>query len=81
MISGGAYRSIAQFAAAVTPDDTHQLDSESMLFVGTGGDVAVVTVGGNTVTFSNVGDGDILPVAVKKVMSTNTTASDIVALW
>lgn len=68
-------------AFAVTPSDSTILGGVRALFVGTGGNVAVVTPGRTTaVTFANVGDGTILPVRCSKVMSTNTTASGIVAL-
>lgn len=74
-------RNIPGHAAAITADDTHHLDATSCLYVGTGGDVAVYTEEGETVTFANVPSGTFMPIAVIKVMDTNTTASDIVALW
>lgn len=52
------------------------------LYVGTGGDVAVVTAAGDTVTFINVPDGAILPVRVTQVLATGgTTASNFVGIW
>lgn len=72
----------AAYAAAVTPSDTVDLTSEARaLFVGTGGNVRVLTVGGDTVTFNAVPAGTTLPVRVKRVYATSTTASNIVALW
>lgn len=56
------------------------------IYVGTGGDVAVMPADqeGKTspaaVTFKNVPAGTVLPIQVVKVMSTNTTASDMVGL-
>jgi hypothetical protein len=50
-----------------------------VLFVGSGGDVDVVTAGGDTVTFS-VQSGSFLPVHVVRVL-TGTSANKIIALW
>lgn len=78
--------SVAARVRLVTPSDTTdlQLDSSGYpraLYVGTTGNVAVVAVGDTAaVTFTAVPVG-WFPVAVKKVMSTNTTASTIVALY
>jgi len=69
---------IGDKAVDVTPDDDAVLES-GVLFVGTGGDVAVRTIGGNEVTFKNVADGSILYVMVDKVMEA-TTAEDIIIL-
>jgi hypothetical protein len=52
----------------------------SVLYVGVGGDVSVVTAGGDTVTFAGVQSGSFLPVHVIRVL-TSTSASKIVALW
>lgn len=52
----------------------------SGLYIGGLGDVAVVTSNGETVTFSAVPVGTILPITVKQVMSTNTTATLILGL-
>ena len=65
-------------AFSVTPSDATVLAFEA-LYIGTTGNVAVVTNGGTTITFSNVPVG-ILPIRGTKVMSTNTTASNIVGL-
>jgi hypothetical protein len=51
-----------------------------VLYVGTGGDLDVVTVAGNEVTLANVQDGAFIPIQVLKVLS-SSTASDILALW
>jgi hypothetical protein len=71
-----------QHAAAVTPDDNTDLaTSARALWVGTGGNVALVTVGGETVTITSVPSGSILPVRCSRVKATGTTATGIVALW
>ena len=53
----------------------------AVLYVGTAGNVRVLTSGGDDVTFTAVQAGSFLPVNVIKVYDTSTTASDILALW
>ena len=53
----------------------------AVLYIGTGGDVKVDTVSGDTVTFKNLADGSVLAVQVKKVYNTGTDAADIIALY
>lgn len=68
-------------AVAVTPSDSADLAGVRALFVGGAGNVAVTPVNsGTAVTFVGVTAGQILPVRARRVMSTNTTATDIVAL-
>lgn len=70
----------ASRAAAVTPNDAADLAAHARaLWVGGLGDVSVVTVGGDTVTFAAV--SGLLPVRVKRVRTTGTTATGIVAVW
>lgn len=72
----------AAYATAVTPSDSTDLTRTTRaLYIGTGGNVNIDTMDGSTVLFSNVPDGSILPVRVKRVRSTSTTASNIVALF
>jgi hypothetical protein len=52
-----------------------------VLYIGTGGNLRVLTASGQDVTFTNVLGGTFLPVQILKVFSTNTTASGFVALW
>lgn len=52
-----------------------------VLYIGTGGSLRVLTVAGQDVLFTGVLGGTFLPVQVLKVFSTNTTASNLVALW
>jgi len=70
----------ASYAAAVTPnDDTDLPTATRALYVGTAGNLAIVTVGGSIVTL--VGAGGWLPVRVSRVLATGTTAGDIIAVW
>jgi len=67
---------------AITPDDGANLaDFGAVLFIGTGGDVKVDTIAGDTLVFKNIADGSVLPVQVKKVYATGTVADDIIALY
>lgn len=52
-----------------------------VLYIGTGGNLRVLTASGQDVLFTGVLGGTFLPVQVLKVFSTNTTAGDLVALW
>ena len=78
----------ANEATAITKSDT--FDSTTILngaalYVGTGGNVAVVMQGvagslSNDVIFKNVPSGTFLPIAVDFLCSTGTTASDILKI-
>lgn len=69
-------------AGAVTTSDSTNLSSFARaLYVGVGGNIAAVMPNDDVVTFSNVPTGTILPVRVKRVNATNTTATNIVALF
>jgi hypothetical protein len=78
-------------AAAVTPSDTTNIPSVStengsgnngcVLYVGGGGNLKVLTVGNDEVTFVNIQDGSFIPIQVLRVYATGTTATNIVAIW
>lgn len=87
-----AYQKLqAERAALVTPSDTVNIpfvggDTATnnwpcVLYVGGTGNIRVMTAGGDDVVFSGVPAGTFLPVQVIRVYSTNTTATNIVALW
>lgn len=70
-------------AVAVTPADGSDLalTGTRALYIGVTGDVKVDTLGGDTgIVFKAVPVG-VLYVAVKRVYSTGTTATNIVALY
>lgn len=75
----GAVIAPAGDAFAVTPSDTTQLKANA-LYVGGAGNVAVVTEAGSTVTFTGVPAGTVLPIRVRQVLSSNTTATTILGL-
>lgn len=67
---------------AVTPNDSTALSGGPCraLWVGTAGNVAVIADGDSSaVTLVNV--SGLVPIEARLVMSTNTTASDIVAIY
>lgn len=71
-------------AAVVTPSDTVPLPQLSrFIFVGTaGGAISVIMAGDDTaVVLDAIPAGTLLPLCVKQVKATGTTATDIVALW
>ena len=68
-------------AVAVTPHDSTNLDQETRgLYVGVSGDVVAI-IGGVAITFTAMAAGIIHPIAVTRVNSTNTTATNIVAIY
>lgn len=72
----------ADNAAAITPNDGVDLTNIARaLYIGTGGDVKITTAGGDTVTLNDVQGGSILPIRTKRVFSTGTTASNMVAIY
>ena len=69
-------------AVSITADDNADLNIiGAVIFVGTGGNLSVVTVSGDTVIYKNLPDAYILPVQVRRVNSTNTTATDLIAQY
>lgn len=69
-------------AVAVTKSDVTVYSPElAALFVGGAGDVNVVTVGGQTTKFVGVLANTLLPVRVTQVLSTGTSATNIVGLY
>lgn len=87
-----AYQKLqASRAALVTPSDTLNIPNISaengrgnngcVLYVGTEGNLRVLTAGGDDVVFTNLASGSFLPVNVLRVFLTNTTAADILSLW
>ncbi len=71
----------AGHAEAVTPHDSTNFAREMEgLYIGVGGNVVVVLPSDTAITFVGVPAGAILPVRCKRVNSTSTTATNIVAL-
>lgn len=71
----------AHNAFVITKSDTTVFPAHAdAIYVGGAGDVAVRTVRGTTLTFSGMQAGSVLPVRCDMVMSTNTTATNLVGL-
>lgn len=72
----------AEHAIEVTPNDSADLAVECRaLYIGADGNVQVDMVGGETVTFIGLKGGTVYPIRVARVYSTDTTATDIIALY
>jgi hypothetical protein len=69
-------------ALAITPADSDLSIISRAIYVGTAGNLTVKMAGSeNTVTFAGVSAGSLLPIRVTQVLATNTTATNIVALY
>lgn len=78
-------------AQVITPSNTTDLtlsggaiiagDTGACIYVGTGGNLVVTMLSGQVVTFANVGSGSFLPIQVKRVWATGTTATDLLSLY
>jgi hypothetical protein len=68
-------------AEAVTTSDTVSFPTGSIVFVGGGGTVRVLTVQGSDVTFIGVLAGSVLPVQVIQVFASTTTATNMVRIF
>tara|TARA_R110000824_G_scaffold345467_1_gene532120 strand:- start:50 stop:313 length:264 start_codon:yes stop_codon:yes gene_type:complete len=70
-------------ASVVSKSDSQDLDvKDAKLFVGSGGDLKIDTMDGQTVTLKNIPSGTFLDwIRVKRVHSRGTTANDIVAFY
>ncbi len=74
---------VYDLAAAVTPHDSTNLTNGPTdgIYVGGIGNVVAVWVDGTTATFVGVPAGTILPIRVKRINSTSTTATNLLALY
>ena len=73
----------ARGAVAVTPSDTVNFAGGACrgLYIGTAGNVVVVDTAGNVVTYTSMAAGIVHPIQATRINNTNTTASNIVALY
>lgn len=66
----------AEKAFAISPSDTDNLPFTTRgIYTGAGGQITVDMVDEGKVTFTNLPPGTILPIRVRKVYATGTTAS------
>ena len=68
-------------ATAITPSDTANLPTPSVVYVGVSGNVTVTTAQGDTTTFVNVPSGSVVPVQVLQVWAAGTTALSLVRIY
>lgn len=78
-------------ASVIVPNDTQDItiggtgitptETGVCIYVGTGGNIRVTMIGGQSVIFYNVPNGSFLPIQVTRVWSTDTNASDMLALY
>ena len=71
---------VAGNASAITPSDTVSFQGPVVVYVGVTGNMAVITAAGDEVTFLNAQAGSVLPVRIKQVKDTLTTATNLIAL-
>jgi hypothetical protein len=68
----------------VTSDNVDLTDIPKALYVGVGGDIAMIGVGASSlslgVTWKNVPSGAILPFRPRRILATGTTATNILAI-
>lgn len=65
---------------AITPSNTTVFPQDTAVWVGVTGDVVVVTAIGTQLTFNAVAAGTVIPVMVKQVRATSTTATGLIGL-
>jgi hypothetical protein len=78
-------------AENITPNDSENitisgstidgLDNGVCPYIGTTGNMKVTMVSGQIVTFVNVQGGTFMPIQIKKLWATDTTASNFIALY
>jgi len=72
----------AQGGFAIIPSDSTDLAAETRgLWVGASGDLALVLASGDEVTVSGAIGGSLLPLRVRRVKATGTTATALVGLY
>lgn len=77
----GGLESPATGGFAVVPGDGADLPEVTRaIYVGGAGNLAVVMVSGEEVSFSGVPGGTVLPVRVRRIKATGTTAMAIIGL-
>jgi hypothetical protein len=78
-------------AETVSPNDSQDItlsgspitgiENGACLYIGTGGNLTITTIGGQTIQLTNVANGSFIPIQVKRVWATGTSASGILALY
>lgn len=86
MSVGGGFGDPGTSIVAVTASDTTDLTgARAFFYTGTGGNVAIKTVHGDSnvtaVTITDCPANTIIPVQITRIMATNTTATQIYAIF
>ena len=76
----GVFKTVVPSDGATNADKLPKVPCAG-LYVGSGGNLSVIDMDGNTFVFKNVASGQILPIKVQQVTIANTTAADIIALY
>lgn len=71
----------AEKYSALTPNDSTNITPTRGLYVGVSGDVKVISIDGNTVTFVGLAAGVIHAISCTRVFETDTDAASIVAIY
>ena len=71
----------ANSARAITPSDTVNIALTRAVYVGGSGDIVAIMGDGAKVTFAGAVAGSVLPLRVTRINSTDTTATNLVALY
>ncbi len=80
--SNPGVKAIPQHGFAITPHNSDELQvTPCTVYIGGAGNLNVVTAGGESLLFTGVIKGAILPVQVRIVKSTSTTASLLIGLY
>ena len=67
---------------AVTPSDSADLANVARgVYVGATGNLRVTTINGDVVTFTALAAGVIHPISARRIHSTGTTATSIIAVY
>ena len=78
----GNLKSLPEDGFSITPHDTNELTHcPAVVYIGGAGNVKVKTIKGTTLTFNGVLAGTILPVKCSMVFNTDTTATNMIALY
>jgi len=67
--------------AAITPHDSTDMALTRAVYVGGAGNVVAVDADNTATTFTAVAAGTLLPIRVRRINSTSTTATALVAIY
>lgn len=68
--------------AMIAPNDGVDLIHVTRaLYVGTGGQIAAELASGTPINLVGVTGGSLLPIRVRKILATGTTATNLVGFW